>query len=181
MGIGFSFHRRFFNDFNTIFPYLCAINKRILDIGCGLGGIDILLHFVYGSRLYMMDKNMIDDKIIYGYNATTSAYNKLDLTADLLTMNGVPRSDIVMIEADDNISVANCSLIISLISLGFHYPVSTYLKMISKSLAPCGVLILDIRKNTDQMQTIRDNFKNIRQIREYEKHWRIACDEIVIR
>ena len=49
-------------------------------------------------------------------------------------------------------------VVISIISWGFHYPVSTYLEDVHEALVPGGVAILDIRNGTDGVAALRRRF-----------------------
>ncbi len=63
---------------------------------------------------------------------------------------GVPASNIYTneINRDGFPGTQSFDLVISLISWGFHYPVSTYARPVYGALAPHGVLILDVRRGT---------------------------------
>ena len=174
------FQKNLEEDFDMIAPHLPANVKNILDIGCGIGGIDLYLWRYYRCGLSLMDKNEVEKEIKYGYRSETSAYNKLDLTREFLKMNGVD-GEVYAYEAHTGWKFpCRFDVILSLISCGFHYPVDTYLNMISDYLHPWGVVILDVRKHSGQIETLKRQFKNVHTIKDFEKHERVKCYENIV-
>ena len=51
-----------------------------------------------------------------------------------------------------------------MLSCGWHYPVSTYLELFKQTLSDDGVLILDIRHNTNQLDSILEYFDLVVEI-----------------
>jgi len=152
---------------------------NVLDIGCGVGGIDWAIYKrasippVMDTSLHLLDKD--GDYVKYGYKHAkdTGFYNKLMLTRDFLVSNGVPPDRITCYTPEMVDDIPECNLIVSLISCGFHYPVDVYLSLIMRCLSPKGVLVLDIRKGSKQ-EYLKRLFKKSQCLREYEKHERMA-------
>ena len=50
-----------------------------MDIGCGLGVIDIYLNRIFKNspNFFLLDKNRIDNKIKYGFSNNYESYNDL--------------------------------------------------------------------------------------------------------
>lgn len=166
-------------DFQSIKDVLPSKARNILDIGCGIAGIDFFLYQNYQNHepnLFLLDKEGISD-VYYGFEEEASFYNSLDLSREFLNLNGVPKDKIhtINISEDDFPSENNLELIISIISWGFHYPVSTYLEEVYHSLSNNGVLIMDIRKGTGGEEEIKDRFGNCEVVSEYEKHVRVLA------
>lgn len=140
--------------FETFRHLLPAKADRILDIGCGMAGIDVLLSEHYGHEvdLCLADKQGESEKIWFGFKLDASYYHDFGEATDLLLTNGVHPSRI-------NVVDLNCSpfpsgpfdIVISLLSWGFHYPIETY----APNVKPGGVIIADIRKNTDGEDRLR--------------------------
>lgn len=159
-------------DYDMIKEFLPENVSKTLDIGCGVGLIDIALYHHYNRniKLYLLDKtNDIDENTsIRGFNKEYVFYNSMNSTIDTLTSNGVDLFDIFEYEvSEDNINILKTEkydVIISLLSCGWHYSIETYIDLIKNTLSPDGVLILDIRHNTDQLQYALDNFKLIAHI-----------------
>ena len=150
-------------DFESIKNYLPSTCSNVLDIGCGMAGIDILLYKHFKCNVHLVDKDGISESLHYGYQQEAAHYNLLQLTTDFLTLNGVSSGKIFTYDVNKKEFPSHkCQVIISLISCGFHYPVSTYLDQIKKLQA--GIVILDIRKGTDQFQLLKDSFKTVKTI-----------------
>jgi SAM-dependent methyltransferase len=148
-------------EFAAITPALPPTAKHILDVGCGLAGIDILLYAHYREgqpHIYLMDKSTTDSHIHYGHEQTASFYNDLSVARAFLEQNAVPASAIHLIEAErGNISAQHVEfdLIVSLLSWGFHYPLSTYLDEALQRLAPRGAIVVDIRKGSQSFEELQ--------------------------
>jgi SAM-dependent methyltransferase len=184
--------RRLFNEdmakeYETIKNYLPSHINSVLDIGCGVAGIDVLIYSHYKERhkninLFLLDKTELNDKVYYGLEKQAAYYNSLDVAKSLLIENGVEANAIHLQEVTDNARIfpgEKFGLIISLISWGFHYPVETYLDQAYDLLEPNGVLIIDIRKRSgeEQLIEIKNKFKNVEIIYEApkQKHRRIVA------
>ena len=156
-------------DYDSIKSYLPETCSRILDIGCGLAGIDLFLYNHYNGtpELRLLDYSKIDEKIHYGYQNVGSVYNNLELSAQFLKLNGVDKKKIGIHNAAVSFPYYKYDIIISLLSCGFHYPVRTYLKHILDTKS--GIVILDIRKHSNQIPLLNDNFNTVQMIAEYSK------------
>lgn len=159
-------------DYDMIKNYLSTNVKNILDIGCGLGLIDIALyhHYNKNTRLHLLDKtnSISKDTSVRGFNKEYIFYNSMDATKDTLLSNGVNSNDIFTYEADPkNISLLKNNkydLILSLLSCGWHYSIETYIDLIKSTLSEDGLLILDIRHNTGQLEYALEHFNLIHTI-----------------
>lgn len=167
------------SEFDTIKKYIPVSSKRILDIGCGVAGIDILIYQQTHAEIYLLDKTLVDSDVYYGFKDKGSYYNSLSIAREQLTANGVPDAQIHTQEVVDDYSQIGSSqegfdLIISLISWGFHYPVSVYKNQVYKNLAPHGVLIIDIRKDSQGKQELEELF-SVTPIYDFGKYVRFLC------
>ena len=140
-------------DLESLQPYLPDRAASVLDIGCGLGGIDILLYRHYAPdspSLALLDREGVSTELFYGYEEEAAHYTSLSEARRLLEQNGVPRGAITTWNADrDGYPVGHrFDLIISLISWGFHYPLGTYLDEVRRTLAEGGTLILDVQEDS---------------------------------
>jgi 16S rRNA G1207 methylase RsmC len=165
-------------EYLDIKSYLPLKTKNILDIGCGIGGIDIFLSKHYNSpetTFYCLDKTQ-SDNIYYGFKEKAAFYNSLDVAREFLSLNGI--KNICTLSANDNNTIETnekFDLILSLISWGFHYPVETYLFQAYTHLQVDGHMIIDIRKNTNGLDKIKTVFSNIKVISETDKKIRILA------
>ncbi len=168
-------------EYESMKPYLPQKVSAILDIGCGVAGIDALLyrHYLHQDpEMYLIDKTEMPNKIYYSYNEKGCYYNSLDISKNILTMNGVPPRKIFLEEARENKIGFNqrFDLVISLLSWGFHYPLSTYLDEVYEKMSSGGVLIIDVRKvpMNDPLVELTRKFGNAKILYESPKHARVA-------
>ncbi len=167
-------------SFQSHLPEECA---SWLDIGCGIAGIDVLLHRHYQAQqqtpeIYLLDKSRVEDEVFYMYKAKGAFYNSLEEAKSTLVANGVEAARVHLLEANDRNEIPTdgpLDLILSLISWGFHYPVSVYLDPVHRLLSERGVLILDVRKETDGLDLLRERFGSVEIITEAERHLRVAA------
>jgi len=161
-------------DYTSIHQFLPVDCSDVLDIGCGVGGIDILLfnHYNKSCNIHLLDKDGEGTELYYGYRKEASHYNSLDISKSFLVSNEVGKEKIFTYDANQNqYPDCKCQVILSLISCGFHYPASTYLEKI-KNIKD-GIIILDIRKHTDQVHLLKDNFSEVEVIIDSKKYERV--------
>lgn len=149
-------------EYVSIAGHLPGSADRILDIGCGIGGLDVFLHKHYrgSAKVHLLDRNGISDNVYYGFSKSGAYYNSLDLTSSFLLHNGLSSDDIVTVDAerDPFPGAQSFDLVLSLLSWGYHYPVTTYLDAVHAALAPGGTLIVDLRRNTPGKQQLTEKF-----------------------
>jgi SAM-dependent methyltransferase len=148
-------------EYEIIKQHLPPRAKRILDLGCGIAGIDVLLwdHYGGGTAFYLLDASELS-AVRYGFGESVAYYNSLRLTRQFLLRNRVPSDQIVTIDIQRDSFPSNTSFdaIFSLISWGYHYPVTTYLDPAYDALKPGGSLILDVRRRTPGKQQVAGKF-----------------------
>jgi SAM-dependent methyltransferase len=168
-------------EFASIREFLPSDCTSILDIGCGVAGIDALLyrHFA-DSRpdVFLLDKTQVEDSVFYGFKRTGAFYNSLETARTMLVNNGVPTDRVHLVEAtpDNAINVETpVDLVVSLISWGFHYPVDTYLHRVHELMNDHARLILDVRKDTGGHEALTRTFGQIEVIADEAKYERLLC------
>lgn len=150
-------------DFVQLAPYLPKRVERFLDIGCGLGGIDVKLYHYFRTQSYtwpevlLMDGDGIGEEL-YGYQDLIDYYNSKVVMVKLLRANRV--ESFKVIKPGKKLKANSLDLVLSLLSWGHHYPVSEYLENVSRALRPGGRLILDVRKG----RTDPDDFSDYKWI-----------------
>ena len=181
---GDAIKRAYFHDmqveYDRIRGYLPKTAKNILDIGCGIAGIDALIsqHYDHAVHIHLLDKSTIEDDIFYSMKDKAAFYNSLEVAKDFLVYNAVPKDHILTINANNANTIDTdtpMDLILSLISWGFHYPVKTYLTQAFSQLKEGGRLIIDIRKGTDGEKAIEAVFDEYKIIYDGLKHHRILA------
>ncbi|MEK7213621.1 MAG: glycosyltransferase [Patescibacteria group bacterium] len=167
-------------EYEIIKEFLPSKPQNILDIGCGVAGIDIMLHKYYKSSnhfpdFYLLDKTELNKNVYYGIEKVAAHYNSLSVARNLLEINGVESSKIHTQEVTGSpiFSGRKFDLIISLISWGFHYPISTYLDEVYNALLMGGILIVDVRKKTDGELLLEKKFGPLQIIFEAQKYRRV--------
>ncbi len=156
--------------------YLPTGVESILDIGCGLAGIDILLSKHYGQpELFLMDNSEIDKNIYYGFKEKGACYNSFEETEKLMKVNYIKNYNLIDIKEQRLPVFKKMDLVISLLSCGYHYPINEYLDYINTILSKNGALILDIREWSDGIEIIKEVLPNITEISHYNKSIRIIA------
>lgn len=153
------YYQDMLNEVETLMPFLVARPVKILDIGCGIGGVDVLIDRLCegAAEFYLLDKTQID-KIYYGMKPRAAFYNDFQLSRQFLAENDVALERVHFVEVGDGrirSTGQTFDLIFSLISWGFHYPLSTYLEEALSALAPSGVIVLDLRRADGSLETLR--------------------------
>ena len=169
------------DEYLSIREHLPPSCSTVLDVGCGVAGIDVFLHRHYeGTRVhfFLLDKSTTEKRVYYEFQQRGAFYNSLDVARELLVLNGVRAGDVTLLEATEANEVRveqEVDLAISLISWGFHYPVSTYLAQVCDVLSENGTLILDVRRCTDGMDVLNDRFSHVAVISTHPKYDRVLC------
>jgi len=171
-------------EFEILRPHLPAACRSLLDIGCGVAGIDVLLSRFYRQRIerfHLVDKTQVEERIFYGFKPCGAFYNSLVLAKSLLCMNSVAPERVLCMEADtpwaDEIGKGSLDLVLSLLSWGFHYPVAVYLEVVARLLARDGRVILDVRRGTDGIERLVRRFGRCEVIHETGSYRRVLCAE----
>ncbi len=159
--------------FDTFRDYLPVTAEAILDIGSGMAGIDVLLGRHYPvATLHLLDKQGVSDRINAGFNACAgdfAHYNDFDAALELLTENGVANEVVCHDMHREAFPVEHFDVVVSLLSWGFHYPISTY--------APrCrGTMVVDVRKGTDGEDELAE-YGSVIIVHEARKYRRVVVE-----
>jgi len=158
-------------DYDMISPYLPTTCSDTLDIGCGIGLINIAIynHYNKSINLHLLDKTELNTEKISGFNEKYKFYNSMDAAKDIATVNGVNDNQVHLFEATNYQSLFNkkFDVISSFLSCGWHFHVKEYSKLMTDTLTNNGILILDIRHNTDQLEHLLETFTLKKQIYNY--------------
>ena len=174
----------FSKEIETFKNYLPNSPKNIMDVGCGLGIINIYLNrkFKNSSNFFLLDKNRIDNKIKYGFSEDYESYNDLSETKNLLLNNEINLDQINLCDVEKPINIKEkVDLVISLKSMGYHYPLENYLNLFKKHCSQDTIFIFDISKGNYDNLSLTKIFKKVEVI--YEENSihplnRVCCKDL---
>ena len=157
----------FQKEIDTIKNYLPKNVKNIMDIGCGLGIINIFLNEIYQNEttFYLLDKNHIDTKIKYGFSSDYESYNDLKETRKILLENGLNDNRINIFDVDREINIKErVDLVISLKSMGYHYPFEKYIFLFKDCCNENTTFIFDIASSQYEFNFSQKYFEYVKII-----------------
>lgn len=149
-------------DFEMIQKFLPYSALNVLDIGCGLGLINLALNDTFNQcNFHLLDKTQeLNTEKISGFNEKYTFYNSLPAAKTILCKNGIDEDRIHIYEVEDenidSLKKKKFDVILSFLSCGWHYSVDVYKDLILSSLSDDGVVILDIRHNTDELEKAKE-------------------------
>lgn len=167
--ISTSYSRMIHDDFEMIRPHLPPTVENMLDIGCGIAGLDVILYQHYrsnpGLKITLLDRTDPRTLPRYGFLERTEFYNALDVSKGVLLHNRVPARVFETLDAvGGRFPEGPLDLVVSIASWGFHYPVSTYLERVHAALAPGARVILDVRRGHGQLEELSNRFAEVEPI-----------------
>lgn len=167
-------------EFSTIKKFLPKRVNSILDIGCGMAGIDVLISRYYRNNIdiFLIDKTRVENNVFYQFEKVGAFYNSLTVSKAVLELNGIETEKIHYQEATQKNEITfkkKFDVVLSLISWGFHYPVSVYINQVFDQLSKGGILILDVRKHTGGEEEIIKKFGSYSIIIDEKKFVRILA------
>jgi SAM-dependent methyltransferase len=157
-----------------ILPHVPQNAQSVLDIGCGIAGLDLFLfRGLKNPDLHLLDRTATEKQVWYMFEEKGAFYNSLDLAESMLVANGVPKNKVHTHEApeDGNIPLQPRSIdfVVSTISWGFHYPVDIYVDSVARIISENGVLLIDVRKGTDGERALEQHFE-LESVEDESKH-----------
>ena len=170
------------SEFEIIRKFLKQ-NQKILSIGAGIGGLEIIInrHFI-NSKFSFIERNFLSKKIKYGWDyKNEEAYNNLEVLKNFLINNKIQKQNFEIFDYDKDIfPIKKFDTIISLYSLDFHYNFEIYQKYLKKVSDQNTVIIFDtvrpdyFYKIFDSVEILKDDSFTI------HKSKRLACRSIKI-
>ncbi len=173
------FTNRMLAEYVSMVPFLPVRCARLLDVGCGICGIDVHLWKCYPAvKLCLFDRDETGKAGgRYGFHEGNRFYSSWVAARELLEANGVPRGSTRFLDAPGWLPSAPAryfDLIISLASWGFHYPISTYLADVVRTARPGATVIVDVRRGTPGVSDLSAVLDDVREIPGIEKAHRIV-------
>jgi SAM-dependent methyltransferase len=141
-------------EYRNLAPAIRALApRRIADIGCGYAFFDLFAARDTGAELLLIDLET-NERRHFGFAREGAAYSNLSTAARLLAANGIAPGGIRTLNpaAEDPMGAPPVDLAVSLLSCGFHYPVSTYAGYFRDRVSPGGAILLDLRRATEAEQ-----------------------------
>ena len=161
--------------FSIIDKQLTSPPKSILDIGCGYAKESEMFQKKYGSHLYLLDGDSLENKSVqtreteYGNPEDFGFYMKSEDLKKRFRERGL---NFIFVDANrPTIPDIKFDLIYSLLSCGFHYPIETYRNLVLKHSHSKTICIFDIRKETFNQQV--SCLRLFKVIDEREKHYKV--------
>jgi hypothetical protein len=154
----------FQKEIELIKDYLPKKAENIMDIGCGLGIINIFLNKIYNNQtnFYLLDKNKIDKVIKYGFSSDYESYNDLKETRNLLINNDIKPSSINTLDVEKDFKIdAKIDIVISLKSMGYHYPIDQYLRLFQTCCDENTSFIFDVSEGYYNESLFKKHFESV--------------------
>lgn len=151
-------------EYHELKPHLPESVSSILDIGCGMAGIDLFLwdHFENDEPdIVLFDKTKRSDELYYRFYDQAAFYNSLHIAEENLSNGEIPENRIHTVEASsENLrNLDSVDFCLSLYSWGFHYPVKTYIDDVLQVINQDGRVVLDLRKESGQVTKETDGYR----------------------
>ena len=176
----------FYKEFKTFKNYLPNSPENIMDIGCGLGIINIYLNEFFEKKpvFFLLDKNKVDRKITYGFSSNYESYNDLNETKNILLENNIDTSCMYLFDVEKQFVITKkMDLVISLKSMGYHYPINTYIELLRNCCTKNTVFIFDIGDNQYDENYLKKIFDDVKIIYEEKTNnvlRRLCCKKFKI-
>ena len=182
--IGIKYYEAMQSEFLTFKEYIdFNEDEHFLSIGGGLGGLELIINENLQNKNYhFIERNFVSKKVVYGWSGKVNneAYNDLNIQKSFLEINGMKPSQINIFDYDkDKLPDQKFDVIISLLSLDYHYDFEIYIEYLRKISNLNTKIIFD---------TIRPDyflkiFKNVKVIALQEntthKSKRILCNQFL--
>ena len=171
----------FLKEFETFKHFLPNSVNNIMDIGCGLGIINIYLNKFFEKKptFFLLDKNRIDRKIKYGFSSNYESYNDLNETKNILIENDIDSGFIYLFDVEKQFQInKKMDLVISLKSMGYHYPINKYIELFRNCCTKDTVFIYDTGDNQydeNYLKTIFDDIEIIYEEKTNNVLRRLCC------
>lgn len=159
--------------YDNIAPVLPARCGSVLDIGSGLGGIDIHLHRRYGSdtRIVLLDGDNGDPQVAWSY----APHNSFSAGYDFLHKNGVTSVSGILPGYLHEWNGPPFDLVVSFAAYGFHIHPGLYLEELQRVVHDETVIILEVRRaKVDWLELFGAAFGVPRVLEKTEKYARLA-------
>ncbi len=177
------YHDVMLKEFSTIERFIKNDDKSFLSIGGGIGGLELIINQNFKNNdYYFIERNYVSKKVRYGWGGMDNeeAYNDLNLQKTFLKINEMNENQINIFDYDnENLPEKKFDIIISLLSLDYHYDFNLYVEYLKKVSKESTKIIFD----TIRAEHFKKIFKNVEIIRSdtntVHKSKRIICSQFL--
>jgi len=136
-------------EFAQLEPHLrTASMRKIASIGPGNGFFELMVHRLIQPQISLIDIEK-SEQHVHGFERNGSGYADLATCRNFLIANGADPADVTTCNPTfAPLPTQMFDGVISLLSMGFHYPCDQYLGFLRAQVRPGGLLILDKRRGT---------------------------------
>ena len=181
--IGKKYYQIMLNEFSTIEKFIEPTDKYLLSIGGGMGGLELIINEKLKNKKFsFIERNFVSKKVKYGWGGMVNdeSYNDLNLQKNFLKKNDIDEKQINIYDYDnDNLPEIYFDMIISLLSLDYHYDFDLYKEYLKKVSKPETKIIFD----TIRAEYFKEIFKNVKVIKSdintIHKSKRIICSQFL--
>ena len=154
------------SEYSTMQSYIDSPSK-ILELGCGLGRMSVYLNWkLDNDPLFILADSTWKKpikKVKYGWKPKEKVfYNNLNVTKDFCNLNGLENHQVFDLQKESLIKLSNIDLVISFMSVGFHYPIDNYLDTLLNITTKNCTMIFGIRKDTYTENSFKDKFATVK-------------------
>ena len=181
--VGQKYYKIMLNEFLTIEKFIKPNDNSFLSIGGGIGGLELLINENFKDKNYFfIERNYVSKKVKYGWGGMTNleGYNDLELQKDFLLKNNLREDQINIFDYDlDELPEIKFDVIISLLSLDYHYDFNLYADYLKKVSKINTKIIFD----TIRADHFKKIFKNVEIIKTdfdtVHKSKRVVCSQFL--
>ena len=181
--VGQKYYKIMLNEFLTIEKFIKPNDNSFLSIGGGIGGLELLINENFKDKNYFfIERNYVSKKVKYGWGGMTNleGYNDLELQKDFLLKNNLREDQINIFDFDlDELPEIKFDVIISLLSLDYHYDFNLYADYL-KRVSKINTRIIFDTIRADHFKKI---FKNVEVIKTdldtVHKSKRVVCSQFL--
>ena len=182
--IGKKYYEVMSNEFSILENFIKEKDKLFLSIGGGIGGLELIINQKYDKKkFFFIERNYVSKKIKYGWGGkiNSEAYNNLDIQKKFLIMNQMKYDQINIFDYDNGkLPEIKFDVIISLLSLDYHYDFDLYKDYLKKVSSNNTKIIFDTIR-ADYFEKIFKKVEIIKtDIDTVHKSKRIVCSEFLI-
>jgi SAM-dependent methyltransferase len=126
----------------------------VLDIGCGYALLDVVLaRALRPHSVFLIDGNG-DGTKARSFRATMAPWADARMGALMFHTNAPADCWMMVQNKSPFVFPPGLDMVMSSRSWGHHYPISTYLNQVAGAVRPGGLLLIDIRRDTDGLQQL---------------------------